>query len=396
MPVVRVPGFRAYAVHSGLKARQLDLALIASDKVASAAGVFTTSQVQGAPVLWTRKQIASGQMRGLVINAGNANVATGPKGSLDTRKMAKGLAKELHCPTNRVLVASTGVIGVPLPMTKVLKGIKSAAKGLNQGSLSRVARAMMTTDTVPKLESRRLTIDGKEVTLVGLAKGSGMIEPNMATMLAFLLTDVSATPGYLRRLLSSVTKSTFNRVTIDAQTSTSDMALLLASEEAGNRRLTSRRSKGSEIFEEGLISICDSLARSIAKDGEGASKLLVVEVTGGPNTMQAERAGRLIANSMLVKTAINGGDPNWGRIVQALGAGSVPISTKRLTISIGGVTVFKLGVPAGSRQVSKAAGKMKNAEISLQVDLGRGRSSARIYSCDLSREYVSINADYTT
>lgn len=391
-----MPGFQVQAVHAGLKSRNLDLAVFSSERDASAAGVFTTSQVQGAPVIWTKKQIASGKMRGLVVNAGNANVATGSRGRLDTQNMARSLAEELKCPVNRVLVASTGVIGVPLPIVKVRKGIAAAVKGLSPRGLSKAARAIMTTDTAPKLESRQFFIGGKRITLAGIAKGSGMIEPNMATMLAFLLTDAAVTPNFLRTLLRSVTKTTFNRVTIDAQTSTSDMALLLASERAGNLRLRSRRSAGSEIFEQNLCELCDSLARSIAKDGEGATKLLVVEVTGARIKKDAESTGRLVANSLLVKTAIHGADPNWGRIVQALGAGSVPIDIARLTVSIGKTVVFRSGRPSSSRQILKTAEGMRQAEVVLRIDLGTGEAAARIYSCDLSREYVSINADYTT
>ena len=392
----RVAGFRAHGVHAGLKPRALDVTVIAADEAIPVAGVFTTTQAPGAPVVWTRARVAAGRARALVVNAGNANVATGSRGRRDTEVMAGDVAKGLGCPPRQVLVASTGVIGVPLPMATLRRGIRGAVKGLTPAGLGRSARAIMTTDTVPKIATRRFELAGRETTLCGIAKGSGMIEPGMATMLAFLMTDADASPSYLQGALRRAADESFNRVTVDGEMSTSDMTLLLASGRAGNPALRSRRSASAEAFEDALGSLSQELARVIARDGEGATKLLIVDVSGAKTRAQATTAARRVANSMLVKTAIYGCDPNWGRILQTLGAGDVAIRPDRLTISVGSVCVYRRGVPAGKSQVLRASRSMKAEEVSLRIDLGTGRAEGRVYSCDLSHGYISINADYTT
>ncbi len=391
-----VAGFLASGVAAGVKPRGLDLGILACDTRASVAGVFTKSRAPGAPILWTKPRVARGRARAVVVNAGNANVCTGSRGLRDAEAMARAVAAKLGCPPGDVLVASTGVIGVPLPMPKLRKGLPRAVDDLRAGGWSRFARAIMTTDTVPKQSTVSLKIGGKPVEITGVAKGSGMIEPDMATMLSFIATDAEANPAFLRTALRRAADATFNRVTVDAEMSTSDMVLLFAGGRAGNPSLRSARSSGAAEFEAGLRQVCDDLARAVARDGEGATKLLIVEVSGARTEGEAVRAARRVANSMLVKTAIFGSDPNWGRILQTLGASDVPIDPDRLRIAVGGRVVFQGGRPRGIAATRGAERAMRGDEVVLAIDLGRGSASGHIYSCDLTHGYISINADYTT
>jgi glutamate N-acetyltransferase/amino-acid N-acetyltransferase len=391
-----VPGFRASGTRAGIKRSGLDLALIASDVPAAAAGVFTRSTVVGAPVELCRRRIRAGRARAVVANSGCSNVATGARGLRDAAAMARRAAQALGVPEGEVFVASTGVIGRPLPMSKLSRGIARAAAALRPDGLPHAARAIMTTDTFPKIAVARAPLGGRTVTLAGIAKGSGMIAPDMATMLSFLLTDAAATPAFLRGALKRAADASFNRVSVDGETSTSDTLLLLANGVAGNRLLRGPRSPGAARFEAALAEVCGALARDLARDGEGATVLVTVDVTGARSAAEADLACRRIADSMLVKTAIFGRDPNWGRILQALGAGRVRLRPERTEVSLGGVTVFRRGAPLGAAARRRAAHALRRAEVPIRVHLGAGRASARVWTCDLSYDYVRINAEYTT
>ncbi|MDP6978320.1 MAG: bifunctional glutamate N-acetyltransferase/amino-acid acetyltransferase ArgJ [Myxococcota bacterium] len=395
---LRVPGFRYAGVHCGVKAKagDLDLALIESEVPAAAAAVFTRSTVVGAPVEWSREIAKSGRARAIVANSGVSNVAMGARGRRDAAAMAAATAKALGCTAKEVFVASTGVIGEPLPMAKIRSGITKASSELDSGGLRAASEAIRTTDTFAKFACERALVARKNVRLAGIAKGSGMIEPDMATMLSFLVTDVAATPSYLRGALKRVVDQTYNRVTVDGEGSTSDSVVLLANGTAGNPVLRSVSSPGAKRFETALLDVAEELARMLARDGEGATKLVTVNVTGAANPAEAERAARRIANSMLVKTAIFGRDPNWGRILQTIGAGRIRLALPRVEVKLCGVSVFKGGASAGTAARKRAERGLEQDEVEISVHLGAGRSSARIWTCDLSYDYVRINAEYTT
>ncbi|MCP4037247.1 MAG: bifunctional glutamate N-acetyltransferase/amino-acid acetyltransferase ArgJ, partial [bacterium] len=295
-----------------------------------------------------------------------------------------------------VFVASTGVIGEPLPMPKIRAGIRDASHRLAPDGLRDAAEAIRTTDTFAKFATERTLVNRKNVTISGIAKGSGMIEPDMATMLSFITTDVAATPAYLRRALRHAADQTFNRVTIDGEGSTSDSVILMASGLAGNPPLRNSKTPGAKRFEKALLDVAEELSRMLARDGEGATKLVTVEISGAANPAEAERAARRIANSLLVKTAIFGCDPNWGRILQTIGAGRIRLTLPRVEVKLCGVSVFRGGASAGSAARKRAEAGLAKDEVSIQVHLGAGRSRARIWTCDLSYDYVRINAEYTT
>ncbi len=393
---LRVPGFRAAGVHCGIKERGLDLALIVSAEPAAAAGLFTRSSVVGAPVELCRAHLRSGRIRAIVANSGNSNVAMGARGRRDAQEMARRTAQALGAPPAEILVASTGVIGEPLPMPSVRRGIRDAAAAADEVGLDRAADAIRTTDTFSKTATATARIQGRDVTLAGIAKGSGMIEPNMATMLAFLVTDAAATPAFLRRVLRDAADESFNRLTIDGETSTSDTVLLLAGAAAGNAALRGPASPGARRFAEAVVEVCGSLTRDLARDGEGASKLVRVTVSGGRTGAQAERAARRVANSLLVKTALFGGDANWGRVLQTVGAARVELRLERAEVKLCGVAVFRNGASTGPAARRRAAERLRAAEVDVAVHLGAGRARAQLWTCDLSPEYVRINAEYTT
>jgi glutamate N-acetyltransferase/amino-acid N-acetyltransferase len=377
-----VPGFRSAGVRCGIKTRGPDLALIASDGPAHAAGVFTRSTVVGAPVALSRERVRRGVVRAIVANSGCSNVAMGARGMRDARTMTALAARTVGCKPHEVLVASTGVIGHPLPMDKIEAGIVAAGRALRPDGLSKAARAILTTDLTPKCVSLRTRIDGRTVTLAGIAKGSGMIEPNMATMLSFLMRAAA--------------DESYNRVTVDGETSTSDTVFLLANGCAGNALLRDAASAGARHFAAALGEVTQELARAIARDGEGATKLVTVRVSGAKRADDALRAARRIANSMLVKTALFGGDPNWGRILQTAGAARVAIALDRAEVRLGGVAVFRNGSPTGAAARRRAGRALARKEVDVELDLGVGRHAATVWTCDLSYDYVEINAEYTT
>ncbi len=393
----RVGGFAFAGVSCGIKdGGEPDLALFVSDRPAEVAAVFTRSTVPGAPVIVSKRRSRRGPVRGIVVNSGISNVAMGQRGLDDAEAMAAEAAGHVDVAPGRMLVASTGVIGTPLPMPRICRGIASAAEALAAGGLRDAAEAIRTTDTWAKVASRSVKLGSRRVRIAGVAKGSGMIEPNMATMLAFVFLDAPVDRTALRAIWREVTAETFNRVTIDGETSTSDMAIVLANGAAGGHPVTSPRGAAGRALRDGLQGVCTDLAKDLARDGEGATKLVTIDVEGARTPAEAERAGRRIANSMLVKTALFGGDANWGRILQTVGAGEIRLDLARTEVDLCGVPVFRDGASTGEKARARAARRMGSPEISIRVALGAGRAATRFWTCDLSYDYVRINAEYTT
>jgi glutamate N-acetyltransferase/amino-acid N-acetyltransferase len=392
-----VPGFRWAGVACGLKKSGApDLAMLVSDAPAAVAGVFTRSTVVGAPVAVSRARAARGRARGVVVNSGCSNVAMGARGVRDAEAMAAAAARAVGCDPREMLVASTGVIGMPLPLATIRSGVRAAAGALAAEGMPAAARAIMTTDTAPKEAVRTARVGGRRITIAGIAKGAGMIEPNMATMLSFLATDAAVSPAALRGFLRRASDASYNRLTIDGETSTSDTVLLFANGAAGNPEIRSARAPGAAAFSAALEEVCVELVRALARDGEGATKLVTVRVRGARTPEQAARAAKRIANSVLVKTALFGGDPNWGRVLQTVGAGRIELDLARAEVKWAGVTVFRAGRSAGPGARRRAGKTMAKPEIDVVVDLKRGRSEATVWTCDLSYDYVKINAEYTT
>jgi glutamate N-acetyltransferase / amino-acid N-acetyltransferase len=387
-------GFRAAGVSAGIKpAHGLDLALIVSDMRAHAAAVFTTNLAQAAPVLVARQHLErSGSVAtAIVVNSGCANACTGDTGMMAAREMAAETARLLKCPADQVLVASTGVIGVALPIEKVRAGLPNAVRALGADQGSTAARAIMTTDPFPKEAVTRFQIDSREVAIGGMAKGSGMIEPMLATMLAFVTTDAIVPPALLDRALREAVNDTFNAITVDGECSTNDCVMLLANGASG----AVVDDTAYPAFVEGLRDVCRELALGIVRGGEGATKLVTVVVTGAASTADARRAAKAIANSPLVKTAIHGGDPNWGRLIAVAGRAGVAFDLDRAAVSIGSVVLFKNGLPH-DEAAPDAAAYLQRTDIEVSVHLGAGQASSTVWTCDLSAEYVRINADYRT
>jgi glutamate N-acetyltransferase / amino-acid N-acetyltransferase len=387
-------GFRAAAVSAGIKASQnLDLALVVSETPAAAAAVFTTNLTQAAPVIVSREHLArsNGIARAIVVNSGCANACTGDEGMAAARAMCAESAQLLGCPIEQVLVASTGVIGVALPMDKVRAGLPLAARALGAEHGAAAARAIMTTDPFPKEASTRIVIDGREVVVGGMAKGSGMIEPRLATMLAFITTDAAIAPPLLDRALRDAVDDTFNAITVDGDCSTNDCVMALANGQAGVRVDDARY----DAFVGGLRGVCRELAQGIVRGGEGATKLVAVHVTGARSASEARQCAKTIANSLLVKTAIHGGDPNWGRLIAAAGRAGVAFDPSRATVTIGPIVLFDRGRPH-DEAAGRAAEYLQGTDLAVGVDLGVGPAASTVWTCDLSAEYVRINADYRT
>ena len=371
-----------------------DLTVFASDRLCDAGGVFTTNKVKGASVVISQLHLKNNRVQALVVSSGNANTATGAQGFRDALQMAKLTADRLDLDPNQVLVGTTGVIGRYMPMDAVKRGIAEACAGLSPEGGASAARAIMTTDTVPKTHAIEFELDGVPVRVGGMCKGSGMIHPNMATMLAYITTDAGVAPGWVSSVVRRIADRSFNQVTIDGDTSTSDTFLILANGAAGNLEVQPC-SPQAEVLEEAILGVARELARKLARDGEGATKLITVRVTGAPDDEQARAAARAVASSSLVKTAVHGADPNWGRIVCALGYSGSEVAIDRLTVSVAGLTVFTAGagVEVDLEAVRRA---FEQPEIEIAASLGLGDGSAEAWGCDLSAEYVRINADYTT
>ncbi len=389
-------GFRAGAAAAGIKSKAgaLDVGVIAADVLCSAAAVFTRNKFSGAPVVVGREHAGRGHLQGVVVNSGCSNVATGKRGIADAREMCRLLAERIGAQPTEVLPASTGVIGHFLPMDKIRRGIAMAVADLSSSAEGgmRFARSIMTTDLKMKQAAERIRIGGQAVTIAGCCKGSGMIAPNMATMLAFITTDAEAPPRLLRALLRQAVEPTFNRVTVDECPSTSDTVAILAS--GLGPRLASSREVAS--FADALKSVCARLAYAIAEDGEGATRVLEVIVEGAKTPRDAHKAARAIAVSPLVKTAVHGGDPNWGRIVQALGAADLSFDPGQVTVWLDKSKLFTRGAPARNLNLRKLSQLMRRKHVPIRVNLGAGEHRDRVLTCDLSREYIAINADYLT
>ena len=389
-------GFRAAGVASGLKPTGLDLALIVSDSLASAAGVFTTNLAVAAPVTLAKKHLekSGGSARVIVVNSKCANACTGERGTAAAQTMADDAADVLDCNAEHVLVASTGVIGMHLDTNKVRAGIKEAAGQLCSESHRRAAEAIMTTDTSPKERAVVVTTAAGSFTIGGMAKGAGMIEPNLATMLGFLTTDADVAPSLLNQVLRTVAEDTFNAISVDGESSTNDTVFMLANGTSGVKIAADGPTYSALVI--GLTSVCTWLAQEIVRGGEGATKLVTISVVGATSNEEAKSAARLISNSPLVKTALHGGDPNWGRVLAVAGRSGVMFDQDKAEVRIGQVTLFANATVFSEREPD-AAQYMEGPEIEVTVDLGTGGNGrATMWTCDFSAEYVHINADYRT
>jgi len=387
-------GFRAAAAAAGIKpSGNPDIALIVSDRPATAAGVFTRNRVVAAPVIVSRQHLTDGTARAIAVNAGNANACTGAQGMAAARRMAEATAELLGLDQSDVLVASTGIIGRLLPVEKVEAGLKAAAAGLSSEGGPAVARAIMTTDLRPKEVAVEIHVDGGTIRIGGICKGSGMIQPNMATLLAFVTTDAEVWPEVLQSALASAVERTFNCVTVDGDTSTNDTLLILANGASGVR--IAPESPTYRAFCDGLLYVCTHLAKELARDGEGATKLVEIQIRGARSASQARKVGKSIANSPLVKTALFGNDPNWGRILCAAGYSGVAIDQDRLALTLCGYPLVREGEPVEFDEAT-VSGAMREPEVLIRLDLGQGRASATVWTCDFSYDYVRINAEYTT
>jgi len=390
-------GFRASAVRAGIKrSGNLDLGLIVADAPCSAAAVFTTNKVVGAAVEVSRRHVRKGNVQAVFVNAGNANTCTGKRGLKDAKAICKEVGRLINARAEQVLVCSTGIIGHFLPMDKITSGITAAAKELDysQKAGRNFAKAIMTTDLKMKISYRELKLGKTTVRIAGTCKGSGMIAPNMATMLAFLTTDAAIQTPLLQRAFRKAVYATFNKVSVDTHTSTSDTAIIMASGAAGNKTID-KTGRDYTAFEAALHAVCDDLARQIAADGEGATCAVTLRVKGAASAKQARQAVRAIADSPLVRCAFNGADPNWGRVVSAVGYSGAKFDEQKMTCKIAGVTVFRKGQPTNfdPKTLSK---KMKAKAWTVDVDLAVGKHEDFCYTCDLSQGYVTINADYHT
>jgi len=392
MKPITCPGFKAAGIHAGLKKNnEKDLGLVYSDVPATVAGVFTTNRVKAAPVQLDMERAKTGQCRAIVVNSKNANCCTGERGMQDALSMGRSVSTALDIDENDVMVASTGVIGDPLPIEKIEAAAPDLVQSLSSQGFMDCAQAMMTTDTVPKLVHRQGELAGKPFNVVGLAKGSGMIAPNMATMLCFLCTDVQAEPGTLKKALFKSVETSLNRIVIDGDTSTNDTTLILANGQSG---VSLENNAGMEIFQRMLDDVLMTLARELVRDAEGGTKEVTIDVKGAATPEDARKIAETIANSPLVKTAIFGEDANWGRIAAAAGRAGVPLEPGQLDIFFNDVQMTAKGLNCGVKAESAATTVLKQPEYTITVDLNIGNGEASVLTCDFSIDYVKINADY--
>ncbi len=385
-------GYLAAGVSAGIKKKGLDLAVIFSSQPASAAGVFTLNQVQAAPVLLSKEnlRLSRSRVRAILVNSGCANACTGEQGMKDSMLSARCLASHLKVDPAQILVASTGVIGSFLPVPKVMKGISSAVSALNSQGGNAAVRAIMTTDTREKVIAVEGRIGGKTVRIGGIAKGAGMIHPNMATMLAFITTDAQVAPRELDKLLRRTSDRTFNCLTVDGDTSTNDTVFVMANGASGAAIADGR---STSFFEKGLLLVCEELAKSIARDGEGATKFVEILVRSASDFNAARKIAKTIANSPLVKTALYGQELNWGRILCAVGYSGVPFDQEKIVLSLNGIPIFRSGSPVGATR-ARAEKAIKSHDLVIEIDLGEGKAAAKVWTCDFSHKYVDINASY--
>jgi len=394
--ITAVPGILAAGVAAGIKpSGKKDLALIYSSAPARAAAIFTTNQVKGAPVIVSQEHIRDGRAQAIVASAGCSNVCTGEQGVKDAREMTKTVGELLRIKPNQVLIASTGVIGQPLPMDRIRAALPKLVKGLSPQGGRHAAEAIMTTDTRPKEAAVRLEVNGRPITIGGIAKGVGMIEPHLATMFCFLATDAMVAVDALPRVLKRSADASINRITVDGDQSTSDTVALLANGLAENAPLE-RGSRGLREFAHGLDAIVARLAHMLVADGEGATKVVEVAVSGARTRRDALVAARSVANSPLVKTAINGADPNWGRIMMALGKSSARVVQDKVSIRFGDEVLVEKGMLRAGARVDRIRALMGEATYAIGIDLGLGGGRETVWTSDLSEEYVRINGKYTT
>ncbi|MBI5192172.1 MAG: bifunctional glutamate N-acetyltransferase/amino-acid acetyltransferase ArgJ [Nitrospirae bacterium] len=385
-------GFLASGIYAGIKRTEKpDLSIIYSEQEATAAGVFTINKVKAPPVILTQRYIKKGIARAIVVNSGNANACTGKQGMIDAEEMAELTAKALSIKKGEVYVSSTGVIGEPLPMEKIRASIGKAVEALSAIGGDMAAAGIMTTDTFPKKIAVRGMVGGKMITVGGIAKGSGMIHPKMATMLAFITTDAVLDKRTLSGALKRAVDKSFNRITVDGDTSTNDMAICLANGMAGNNSL---KGKELEFFQEMLDFVCYTLGRMIVKDGEGATKLVEIKVKGAKNIKDAEKVGFAVANSNLVKTALFAADPNWGRIMAAIGYSGAAICEEKIAIFFDKTKFVNNGIGRGKDIEQKVAEVMRQKEYTITIDLNSGDAEANILTSDLTYDYVKINVAY--
>lgn len=389
--VTTAAGFTAAAVAAGIKREGLDLVVLHAEAPCAAAGVFTKNRVKAAPVLLDVERLASGVARTLVINSGNANAANGTRGMDDARECAREAGRLLGVPEEQVLVASTGVIGMPFPLANALKGIATACGELSVGGGGAAARAIMTTDTRPKERAVTFSVGGRRISVGGMAKGSGMIHPDMATLLGFVTTDAPIAAEDLQAALTEAVEDSFNMITVDGDTSTNDMVLCMASGAAGGAPLG--RGPEMDLFKSALAQVCRELARECAADGEGASHLITVEVSGAASLLDARICARAIAASSLVKTAVTGADANWGRVLCAAGYSGAIFDPGRVSVWLGEVLVAAAGTGLPFDE-ERARSVLLRPEVPILVDLGAGEYRATAWGCDLTEQYVSINASY--
>jgi len=394
-PQKGVPGFLFSAGLAKIKkARGTDLGLIAATRPCVVAGVFTKNRVQAAPVILCKKRVRSGTAQAIIVNSGNANACTGARGIQDAATICGRVAQELGISERLVLPASTGVIGIPLPLEKILGAVPDLVQRASPARAPEVARAIMTTDTFPKIVALRELVAGNPIHMCGIAKGAGMIMPNMATMLAFILTDAAPTVSVLRHLVRQHVASTFNSISVDGDMSTNDTLMVLASG-ASSVRIAHLSTPAGKVFSHLLHEVMQQLARMIVQDGEGATKLITIQVTGARSNAEAKKAALAVANSCLVKTAFFGEDFNWGRIMAALGRSGARFDMERVDIFFNGIQAVRdgQGIEAAAPRILPMLAKK---EIMLSIDLKQGKQQSQVLTCDLSTDYVRINASYTT
>lgn len=392
----RLPkGFLASGIHCGVKKKRKDLSLLYSKTPCKVEAIFTRNAVKAAPLLVAEEQLKKGgYFSGVVINSGNANCMTGDRGLSDARKMAAVLARLLGTSKDAILVSSTGIIGKFMPMRPITGGMFKLVAGLSADGLVDAAEGIMTTDRFHKIASRTFVAGGRKITMTGIAKGAGMVKPDMATMLCYILTDANVSKKAMKKALLAAAETSFNAITVDGDMSTNDTAMLLANGEAGNR-LIKENGKDLELFQKNLSEVSGELARMIVRDGEGASKFIKVCVKGARTVPDAKKMAGAIADSLLVKCAVLGGDPNWGRIASSAGASGVAFDPDKMEVILDGVTFYKSG---NFKSVAgrKAASVFKGEDVQIEVDLHSGEAEACIFSCDISKKYITLNAHYTT
>lgn len=392
---MEIRGFSFAAVEAGIRySSRLDLGLIFSDVPCVTAGVFTTSQVKAAPLLIDQQRLKKGQAQAILVNSGCANACTGNEGIAVARQTSKLVSEALNIPDEMVQLSSTGVIGEQLPLEPFQRNVSKLAEKLSPQNFTQVARAIMTTDTVMKTAEKKVTVGDREVSFMGMAKGAGMIMPNMATMLAFVFTDARIIFDELHVALQQAVNRTFNRISVDGDTSTNDMVLLMANGTAENSVIDGESPGSRKIFCDALEEILKDLALQIVRDGEGATKTITVSVRGAKNDADAEKMARTIATSSLVKTAFFGEDANWGRILAAMGRSGVLFSSEKVDIAFNDILMVKGGLGLGPEVEKEATKVLKKRDITVTVDLHDGKGADDIFTCDLSLDYVKINADY--